>query len=198
MTRSTCMLKERTRTWKVKDEDNRDVFRETWQYDRHQIDKQWKVLVLKSAEDVCGKAKGGSRERKQTWWSTDETQTKLTTKKIELKEWLKIGGNKKLLSITANAETSKTVALDMHEAFGELHDDMETTEVDKTNYRIAKQRAASRKDVEKLHWSELRITTIQWNIYLLEHSYNKIILLHQRHHNRGGEDQGRLIEYSQS
>ena len=54
------------------------------------VDEKWKnikSIVLKCAENVCGKTKVCRREKKETWWWNESVQDKLKMKKKAFKEW---------------------------------------------------------------------------------------------------------------
>ena len=107
--------------------------------------------VMKAAEEVCGKSKGGRREEKETWWWSDAVQSKLKEKKKAFKTWQRVKDDNSRREYTrARNAAKRTITEAKQEAWREWYEKMETPEGEKTIYKITKQKMKSQKDIGEM------------------------------------------------
>ena len=118
------------------------------------VNEKWnniKCTLMKAAEEVCGKTKGGRMgERKETWWWNEEVQEKIKAKKAAFKEWQRTRDeSKKEEYKVRKGEAKRAVAKVRAESLNAIYDTLEENQGNNI-YRIARQRAATRKDVTSM------------------------------------------------
>ena len=107
---------------------------------------------MRAAEDVCGTTKGGIHLERETWWWNEEVQESLRRKKDAFKKCQLQGGNEmKEAYKNTKREAKAAVAKAKNEAYKEWYDKMRTEEGERMIYKVAKQRARSRRDIEEVN-----------------------------------------------
>ena len=64
------------------------------------MNEKWKTIqtvLLKVAEEVCGKTKGGKHQERETWWWGNAVQDMIKRKRNAYKEWQHDRGNAELV-----------------------------------------------------------------------------------------------------
>ena len=119
--------------------------------------EKWKItqaVLLKAAEDLRGKTKGGKHQERETWWRGNAVQNVIKRKRDAFKEWQRDRDNTELETKYKDAkkEAKREVAKAKEEATKEWYDNMESKEGERCMYRVARQRARRRKDVGDLKY----------------------------------------------
>jgi hypothetical protein len=84
--------KERIRTWKLKDKNQRVEYAEKVRVRLAETEEMtWSKLssMLEAAKQVCGTTKGQRRKERETWWWNEEVQTATKDKKTAFRNWQK-------------------------------------------------------------------------------------------------------------
>ena len=103
---------------------------------------------MRAAEGVCGTTKGGKHLERETWWWNEEVQESLRRKKDAFKKWQMHGGNE-LKEAYKNPKREKAAvakAKTRHTKSG-----MGTKEGERMIYKVAKQRARSRREIGEVN-----------------------------------------------
>ena len=107
-----------------------------------------KDIMLKAAEEVCGISKGGKRVDKEAWWWNEEVQSIIKEKRKAFKAWQKDGSDHlEAIYKDKKKKAKQAVAKAKEACYKEWYEKLGTKEGEQTIYRIAKQRANSRKDI---------------------------------------------------
>ena len=101
----------------------------------------FKKVVMWAAEKICGATKGRKHMERETWWRNEER------KKDAIKKWQMQGRNKPKEAYTNMRRKAKA----KHEACKEWYDKMGTEEGERLIYKVAKQRARSRRDTGEVN-----------------------------------------------
>ena len=113
---------------------------------------------MRAAEEVCGATKGGKPLERETWWWNEEVQESLRRKKDAFTKWQMQGGNElKDAYKNTKREAKAAVAKAKNEAYKEWYDKMGTEEGERVIYKVAKQRARSRRDIGEVNVIEDQI-----------------------------------------
>lgn len=145
----------RIKIWNLKGPKIREFqgkVREKYRAETETAQENWeamKIALLEAAEEVCGSTKGGRHQGRETWWWSAEVQEVIKKKKEAFKAWQKDRQEEDLRETykEAKRDAKRTVAKARDEAFREWYEKMNTKEGEKMIYRVAKQRAKTRKDV---------------------------------------------------
>ena len=114
--------------------------------------KLFKKVVMRAAEEVCGTIKGGKHLERENWWWNEEVQESLIRKKDVFKKWQMQGGNElKEAYKNTKREAKAAVAKAKNEAYRQWYDKMGTEEGERVIYKVAKQRARSRRDIGEVN-----------------------------------------------
>ena len=149
----------RFKIWTLKGEkvtEYRDKVEEEYQLEADtNAEESWKLfkkVVMRAAEEICGTTKGGKHLERETLWWNEEVQESMRRKKDAFKKWQMQGGNElKEAYKTTKREAKAAVAKAKHEAYKEWYDKMGTEGGERMIYRVAKQRAMSRKDTGEVN-----------------------------------------------
>jgi len=150
--------KRKVKTWKLKDTERRreyqDAVQQKYGSGAESVEEAWhslKSAVLESAEEVCGRSKGGKRERKETWWWNEEVQLALKEKKEAFKKWQKNTNTATKTEYNQKKNLAKkAVGRAKHEAWREWYEELDTPEGAQKIYKIARQLGESQKDVGEM------------------------------------------------
>ena len=152
------IVKERIKTWVLRKEGKKVEYqnkaRDDYARQDGSVNEKWnniKCTLMQAAEEVCGKTKGGRMgERKETWWWNEEVQEKIKAKKAAFKEWQRTREeSKKEEYKVRKGEAKRAVAKARAESLNAIYDTLDENQGCNI-YRIARQRAATRKDVTSM------------------------------------------------
>ncbi|KAL0810434.1 hypothetical protein ABMA28_010573 [Loxostege sticticalis] len=117
------------------------------------VNASWSHLqtkILKAANKVLGRTRGGKRIPKETWWWSEPVQVAIKKKKEAFKTWqtTKTDADRGVYK-DRKKEARKVVAIARSEATKELYNSLETKDGQKLIYKLAKARNQATKDVAK-------------------------------------------------
>ena len=94
----------------------------------------------------------GEHLERETWWWNEEEQESLRREKDAFKKWQVQGGNElKEAYKNTKREAKAAVAKAKNEAYKEWYDKMGTEEGERMIYKVATQRARSRRDIGEVN-----------------------------------------------
>ena len=112
----------------------------------------WRYPIIGAAEEICGATKGAKHLERETWWWNEKVQESPGRKKDAFKKWQMQGGNEvKEAYKNMKREAKPAVAKAKNKAYKEWYDKMGTEEGERMIYKVAKQRARSRRDIEEVN-----------------------------------------------
>ena len=112
----------------------------------------WRYPIIGAAEEICGATKGAKHLERETWWWNEEVQESPGRKKDAFKKWQMQGGNEvKDAYKNMKREAKPAVAKAKNKAYKEWYDKMGREEGERIIYKVAKQRARSRRDIEEVN-----------------------------------------------
>ena len=117
---------------------------------------------MAAAEEICGTTKGGKHLERETLWWNEEVQESMRREKDAFKKWQMHGGHElKEAYKNMKRKTRAAVAKAKNEVYKEWYDKMGTEEGERMIYKVAKQRAMSRKDTGEVNVNVNKIDLIK-------------------------------------
>ena len=106
-------------------------------------------MLRKTIETVLGVTFGKQKGNRETWWWNEEVQESIKEKKEVKKAWDKIREeNIKKIYKEKKSKAKKAVAMAKGRVYDDLYARLETKEIEKELYRLARQRDRAGKDVQ--------------------------------------------------
>ncbi|CAG9565829.1 unnamed protein product [Danaus chrysippus] len=106
--------------------------------------------ILKAAEKVLGRTKGGKRISMETWWWSEPVRTALRRKKEAFKTWQSTKTNEDRQQYKqSKKEARQVIAVERSKATKELYASLEKKDGHKLIYKLAKLRNQATKDFVK-------------------------------------------------
>ena len=143
------------RTWKLTGDVGREfkdkVNRQHRTHKEHTVNEKWidlKVVLLSTAEEVCGTSKAGKKINKETWWWSEEVQTSTKKKKESFKNWQREGTDELKEVFKEKKKEAKRAASKAKKGGGgykEWYENIDTREGEKTIYKDCKAEGRGKK-----------------------------------------------------
>ena len=146
-------LKKRLKTWKLKNEESRRQFEQTFA-DRvgNTESRTWNTIqqeLYSAARQVCGMTTGRRGRERQTWWWNEEVQVVIKEKKKAYKIWQRTKtGIDKINYQIARGEARRSVARAKKQAWIDWSSNLNTPEGRNKMFRIAAQMKKDKTDIQ--------------------------------------------------
>ncbi|KAK3511968.1 hypothetical protein QTP70_027665, partial [Hemibagrus guttatus] len=150
-------IEKKTKWWKLKKEECCEEFRQKLRQalgGQAVLPDDWETtaeVIRETGKKVLGVSSGRRKEDKETWWWNEEVQDSIQRRRLAKKKWDmdRTEENRqeyKELQHRVKREVSKA----KQKAYDELYTRLDTREVEKDLYRLARQRDQDGKDVQQV------------------------------------------------
>ena len=144
-------LRKKLKIWKLKNEETRERFEETFTQILENETKSWEKVqesMMAAAEQVCGRTTGRRGRERQTWWWSDDVQAAIKEKKRSYKVWQRSSlASDKEIYLTRRRETRRCVAEAKRRAWTEWSQNLRTVEGRNKMFRVASQMKKDKTDI---------------------------------------------------